>query len=166
VNSISGSQIKLYRIQTHRRLQLSHMLHLKRDYDVLVDKYSCVVQETYTVQDPPAPPSDILLLPPLTILNTVNPPFQELPQPWNSRRFCPSRSGTRFDELPQSHDQHTVYSEKKKYFFSRARLLRILLLWIIHDTHSAAYTTRSCMLCIKRLLILNGGSIEALLRLY
>ncbi len=38
-----------------------HLLQLKREYDILVDEYGYSVQETFTVQDPPAPPSDILL---------------------------------------------------------------------------------------------------------
>ena len=35
-----------------------HLLQLKREYESLVDKYGCTVQEMFTVQDPPAPPSD------------------------------------------------------------------------------------------------------------
>ena len=39
-----------------------HLLHLKREYVTLVDKYGCVVEENFTVQDPPVSPSDTLLL--------------------------------------------------------------------------------------------------------
>jgi hypothetical protein len=38
-----------------------HLLQLKTEYEILVDKYGCVV-EMFTVQDPPAPPSDTLRL--------------------------------------------------------------------------------------------------------
>ena len=39
---------------------LTH-LQVKGEYDILVDQCTCIVQETYTVQDPLAPPSDNLL---------------------------------------------------------------------------------------------------------
>ena len=42
-----------------------HFLHLKMEYEVLVNNYGCKVQEMYTVQDHPPPPSEFLLLPPL-----------------------------------------------------------------------------------------------------
>ena len=48
-----------------------YMIGFKREYDILVDKYGCLVQETFTVQDLPAPPSDILLLSPLNDLHMV-----------------------------------------------------------------------------------------------
>ena len=41
-----------------------------------------VVQESYVVQDPPAPPSDTLSLPPLTSLYSDNTHNKELPQHW------------------------------------------------------------------------------------
>ncbi len=37
-----------------------HLLPLKREYEILVDKYGCSV-EMFTVQDPPSPPSDTFL---------------------------------------------------------------------------------------------------------
>ena len=58
-----------------------HLLHLKREYVTLVDKYGCVVQENFTVQDPPASPSETLLLPPLKCLHKANERIQERPQP-------------------------------------------------------------------------------------
>jgi hypothetical protein len=72
LKNISGSHLwfpnQLSMIQT-RGVELPHLLQLKREYDKLVDQYSCVVQESYPVQDPPALPSDDnLLLPPLTSL--------------------------------------------------------------------------------------------------
>ena len=42
-------------------------------------QYSCDVQESYTSKDPPSPPSDILLFPPLTGLHTSTLCIQELP---------------------------------------------------------------------------------------
>jgi hypothetical protein len=51
----------------------------------LVDKYGFVVQETFTVQDPPASPSQMLLLPALKYLYKDNEHTQERPQPGDSR---------------------------------------------------------------------------------
>ena len=62
-----------------------HLLQLKREYEILVDEYGCVVQEMFTVQDPPAPPSDTLVLPPLKCLYEDNGRIQERPQPGDSR---------------------------------------------------------------------------------
>ena len=62
-----------------------HLLQLKREYENLVDKFGCVVQETITVQDPPAPPSDTLLLSPLKCLYKVNEHIQKSPHPGDSR---------------------------------------------------------------------------------
>ncbi len=62
-----------------------HLLQLKREYVTLVDKYGCVVQETFTVQDPSAPPSDTLLLSPLKCLDKTNERIQERSQPGDSR---------------------------------------------------------------------------------
>jgi hypothetical protein len=42
-----------------------HWLQLKMEYEVLINKYECKVQEMYTVQDHSPPPSEFLLLPPL-----------------------------------------------------------------------------------------------------
>ena len=42
-----------------------HLLQLQSEYDILVDNYGCSVQKMFTVQDPSAPPSVILLLSPL-----------------------------------------------------------------------------------------------------
>ena len=45
-----------------------YLISLKSDYPVLVNKYNCKVQEMYTVQDHPPPPTEFLLLPPLDSL--------------------------------------------------------------------------------------------------
>lgn len=65
-----------------------HLLQLKREYDILVDKYGCTVQEMFTIQDPPVPPSE-LLLPSLKCLYKVNVRIQEGPQPGNSHPVLP-----------------------------------------------------------------------------
>ncbi len=62
-----------------------HLLQLKVVYDVLVNKYRCKVQEMYTVQDHPPPPSEFLLLPLLDSLYKDHVRNQELPQPGDSR---------------------------------------------------------------------------------
>jgi hypothetical protein len=64
---------------------LTHRLQVKSEYVIHVDKYACIVLETYTVQDPPAAPSDNLLLlsPKCLLTDTVR--VQELPQPGDSR---------------------------------------------------------------------------------
>ena len=63
---------------------LPHLLQLKQEYNNL-----SVVQESYAVQDPPAPPSDTLLLTPLTSLYSVNTLNRELPQQGESRPVLP-----------------------------------------------------------------------------
>ncbi len=57
-----------------------YFLNKKFGYDVLVNKYVCKVQEMYTVQDHPPPPTDFLLLPPLDSLSKSHARNQELPQ--------------------------------------------------------------------------------------
>ena len=48
-----------------------NLLHLKKECEVLVNNYGCKVQEMYTVQGHPPPPSEFLLLPPLDSLYKV-----------------------------------------------------------------------------------------------
>ncbi len=55
------------------------------EYEVLKNKYGCKVQEMYTVQDHPPPPSEFLLLPSLDILYKTYVRNQELPQLGDSR---------------------------------------------------------------------------------
>jgi hypothetical protein len=66
-----------------------HFLHLKREYVSLVDKYGYVVEETFTVKDPPVSPSETLLLSPLKCLYKTNEHTQERPQPGDSRPVMP-----------------------------------------------------------------------------
>ena len=56
------------------------LLQLKREYEILVDA-PCIRQEMFTVQEPPDPPSEVLLLPPLKCLHKANVRIQEQPQP-------------------------------------------------------------------------------------
>lgn len=65
-----------------------HLLNLKKDYDILINKRDGKVQEMYTVEDPP-PPSEFLLLPPLDSLYKVHVRNQEFPQPGDSRPVMP-----------------------------------------------------------------------------
>ena len=60
----------------------SHLLYLKSEYDVLVNKHGYIVQETYMVQDPTTqiPPSEFLLLQSLHCLYNANVRNQEPPQ--------------------------------------------------------------------------------------
>ena len=83
MNKISGSQIKWYTTQILG--PGTHLLQLKREYEIFVDKYGCSVLEMFTVQDPPAPPSDTILLSSLKCLYKTNERIQEDPQPGDSR---------------------------------------------------------------------------------
>jgi hypothetical protein len=62
-----------------------NLLHLKEVYEVLLNKHNCFEQESYVVQDQPLPPSDTLLLPPLSSLYKVHMRNQEMPQTGDSR---------------------------------------------------------------------------------
>ena len=62
-----------------------NLLHLKQVYEVLLNKFNCKEQESYVVQDQPLPPSNILLLPPLSSLCKVYMRNQEMPQTGDSR---------------------------------------------------------------------------------
>ncbi len=62
-----------------------NFLQLKMEYEVLINKYGYKVQEMYTVEDHPPPPSEFLLLPSLDSLYKVYVRNQELPQLGDSR---------------------------------------------------------------------------------
>jgi hypothetical protein len=66
-----------------------HLLQLKMEYDVLVNKHRYKVQEMHTVQDHPPPPCEFLLLPPLDSLYKDHVRNQELPQPGDTRPVMP-----------------------------------------------------------------------------
>ena len=76
-------------VQDHSTWTLPHLRQLKQEYNNLQIKYNCVVKETYVVQDPSSPPSDTLLLPPLTSLYSVITRNRELPQQGESRLVLP-----------------------------------------------------------------------------
>ena len=79
-------------VQDPNTWTLSHLLQLKQEYNNLQIKYNCVVQESYVAQDPSAPPSDTLLLPPLSSLYSVNTRNRELSQQAESRQiFSPTQ---------------------------------------------------------------------------
>ncbi len=63
-----------------------NLLHLKSESEVLLNKHNCKEQESYIVQDQPLPPSDTLLLPPLSNLYKVHIRNQEMSQTGDSRR--------------------------------------------------------------------------------
>ena len=58
-----------------------HLIQLQHEYKELLENYNCDIQEFITVQDPPAPPSKILHLTPLTSLHSATTRNMELPQP-------------------------------------------------------------------------------------
>jgi hypothetical protein len=66
-----------------------NLLHLKEVYEVLLNKHNCKEQESYVVQDQPLPPSDTLLLPPLSSLYKVHMRNQQMPQVGDSRPVMP-----------------------------------------------------------------------------
>ena len=80
-----------------------HLLQLKREYEILVDKYGCVVQKTVTLQGPPTPLSDTLLLSSLKYLYKVNERIQERPQSGYSVRV-----GVRVPGLERSWNPDTT----------------------------------------------------------
>ena len=82
MSNVFDSQINWWMIQ----IRGQHLTYfLKREYVTLVDKYGFVVQETFTVQDPPASPPETILLPPLKCLHKTNERIQERPHPGDSR---------------------------------------------------------------------------------
>ena len=62
-----------------------HLIQLKSEYAVLLNKHNSKQQEMYIVQDQPLPPSETLLLPPFQSLYKVYTRNQELPQTGDSR---------------------------------------------------------------------------------
>ena len=98
VGSLPPSEQSLWfphqNVQDPNTWTMSHLMQFKHDYNILENKYNCVVQESFVVQDPPAPPSDTLLLPPLTSLHSALARNQELPQPGESRPVLPPTQRT------------------------------------------------------------------------
>jgi hypothetical protein len=73
---------------------LPHLLQLKQEYKKLVEDFNCDIQEFITVQDPPALPSNILHLPPLTSLHSATVRNMELPHPGEQRKVQPPSQRT------------------------------------------------------------------------
>ena len=71
-----------------------HLFQLQSEYAVLLNKHNFKEQEMYIVQDQPLPPSETLLLPPLSNLYKVFTRNQELPQPGDSRPVLPPSQHT------------------------------------------------------------------------
>ena len=85
VGSLSSSEQQLWfpnqNVQDPVTWTLPHLIQLQHEYKELLENYNCDIQEFITVQDPPAPPSKILHLSPLTSLHSVTTHNMELPQP-------------------------------------------------------------------------------------
>jgi hypothetical protein len=75
VGSLSSSEQQLWfpdqNAQDPDSWTLSHLIQLKQEYKKVVEDFSCDIPEFITVQDPSAPPSNILNLPPLTTLHSA-----------------------------------------------------------------------------------------------
>jgi hypothetical protein len=93
VGSLSSSEQQLWfpnqNVQAPVTWTLPHLIQLQHEYKELVENYNCDIQEFITVQDPPAPPSKILHLPPLTSLHSATTRNMELPQPGEPRKVQP-----------------------------------------------------------------------------
>ena len=96
----------------------SHLLHLKSEYDVLLNKHGCIVQEMYTVQDPAAqaPPSEFLLLPPLNCLYKANVRNQDPPQPGDSRPVMPPSQRVLSRQMMRNWEIWTTNMQKTKKY--------------------------------------------------
>ena len=98
VGSLSSAAQKLWfpnqNVQDPDTWTLPHLFQLKQEYKKLVEKFNCEIQEFILVQDPPAPPSDNLLLPPLASLHSANVRNMELPQPGEQRPVQPPSQRT------------------------------------------------------------------------
>ena len=71
-----------------------HLLQLKRQYEILVDKYGCSVAGNVHGARPSCSPTEVLLLPPLKCLYKANVLMQERPQPEDSRPVLPPSQRT------------------------------------------------------------------------
>ncbi len=74
VVSLSSSEHQLWfpnqNVQDPVTWTLPHLIQLQHEYKEFLENYNCDIQEFITVQDPPAPPSKILHLPPLNSLHS------------------------------------------------------------------------------------------------
>ncbi len=90
VGSLSSSEEQLWFPNQNAKdpdtWTLSHLIQVKQEYKKLVEDLNCDIQEFITVQDPAAPPSNILHLPPLTSLHATTTRNMELLQPGEPRK--------------------------------------------------------------------------------
>ena len=90
VDSLSSSEQQLWfpnqNVQDPVTWTLPHLIQLQHEYKELLENHNCDIQEFITVQDPPAPPSKILHLPPLTSLHSATTRTMELPQSGEKRK--------------------------------------------------------------------------------
>ncbi len=93
VDSLSSSEQQLWFpnqiVQDPVTWTLPHLMQLQHEYKKLVENFNCDIKEFITVQDPPAPPSNILHLPPLTSLHLATMRNMELPQSGEPRKVQP-----------------------------------------------------------------------------
>ena len=81
---------------------LPHLIQLQQEYEKLVEDFNCDIQEFITVQDLPAPPPNILHLPPLPSLHSATTRNMELPQPGEPRKVQPPSQRTLSRQLMRS----------------------------------------------------------------
>jgi hypothetical protein len=81
---------------------LPHLIQLQHEYKTLLENYNCDIQEFITVQDPPAPLSNILHLSPLTSLHSATKSNMELPQPGEPCKVQPLSQRTLSRQLMRS----------------------------------------------------------------
>jgi len=106
VGSLSSSEQQLWfpnqNVQDPLTWILPHLIQLQHEYKKLVENYNCDIQEFITVQDPPAPPSNILHLSPLTSFHSATTRNMELPQPGEPRKVQPPSQRTLSRQLMRS----------------------------------------------------------------
>jgi hypothetical protein len=98
VGSLSSSEQQLWfphqNVEDPVTWTLSHLIQLQHEYKKLVEDFNCDIQEFITVQDPPAPLSNILHLSSLTSLHSDTTRNMELPQPGEPRKVQPPSQRT------------------------------------------------------------------------
>jgi hypothetical protein len=112
----------------------SNLLHLKSVYEVLLNKHNCKEQESYLVQDQPIPPSDTLLLPPLSSLYKVHMRNQEMPQTGDSRPVMPPSQHTLSRQMMKNLD---IWVDK----IANATNRRMLEQWALHKPQTIKATS-------------------------
>jgi hypothetical protein len=99
LGSLSSSEQQLWfpnqNVQDPDTWTSPHLIQLKQEYKKLVEDFNCDIPAFITVQDPPAPPSFIFHLPPLTSLHSGTTRNMELPQPGEPRKVPSQRTLSR-----------------------------------------------------------------------